>query len=289
MNTPKLVAVVGETCSGKSALAHLLARDNSAQIICSDSRTIYSKMDIGTAKPSQHDRHEVKYHMLDIVEPNQSYSAAQFQKDAYSVLDKIGLTGNNAVMVGGTGLFVDSVLFDFKFRTQPDRQKRDELGAMSLEQLQALALKIDKNLTKNLLSNKRHLIRLIETGEHSKKHNKLRDNTTVIGLSVPKNALRQRVEQRTEAMFRQGLRKEVDELVKQYGWDCEAMSGIGYREFKDYYDGNCSMTAVKNSIVKNTLKYAKRQRTWFKRNPHIHWFEDPEEAYKYANNFLKQG
>jgi len=289
MNNNKLVAVVGETASGKSALAHLLALENSGQIICSDSRTVYVKMDVGTAKPSHKERDEVKYHLLDIVEPNQTYNAAQFQQDAYSAINKISSEGDLPIMVGGTGLFVDSALFNFEFGQPSDSGKRDELNAMSLEELQQLALKIDKNLDSNMLSNKRHLVRLVETGKIVEQQKILRENTIVVGLKISKSNLRKRIEQRTELMFKQGLRKEVDELVAEYGWDCEAMTGIGYREFRDYYDNKISMGEVKKSIVRNTLKYAKRQRTWFKRNPYIQWFEDPKEALKAVNTFLKQG
>lgn len=288
MSNSKLVVVVGETCSGKSALAHLLALGNSGQILCSDSRTVYARMDVGTAKPSAKEREEIHYHLLDIVEPDQTYNAAQFQKDAYSAINKISSNGDLPIMVGGTGLFIDSVLFDFEFGHNVDPAKRTQLNGLSLEELQQQALKIDKNLDSNLLSNKRHLIRLIETGEVKNQDKTLRENTIVVGLNVPRNQLRKRIEQRTELMFKQGLRKEVDELVKAYGWDCEAMTGIGYREFRDYYEGKSSMGAVKNSIVKNTLKYAKRQRTWFKRNPHIKWFDDPNAAKKAVESFLQQ-
>ena len=185
-------------------------------------------------------------------------------------------------------MFVDSVLFDFKFREAVDSAKREQLNSLPMDELKAKALKIDQNLDKNLLSNKRHLIRLIETGAIRNNDKKLRDDTLVIGLSLPRSVLRKRIEQRVETMFKQGLRKEVDELVQEYGWDCEAMTGIGYREFRPYYDGEISMGEVKKHIVKNTLKYAKRQRTWFKRNTFIEWFDNQDEALERARGWLNQ-
>ncbi len=289
MKFPRLVVIVGETGSGKSSLAHLLALENNGEIICADSRTVYKGMDIGTAKPTKAEQAEAKYHLLDVVESNEIYNAARFQTDANQAIQQISSAGKLPIMVGGTGLFIDSVLFDFDFGHVPNSELRAKLSALTLDELRVQALVIDENLDSNTLSNKRRLIRLIEVGEVVEQQNELRKNTIVLGLKIPKNELRKRIEQRTELMFRQGLRKEVDELVDEYGWDSEAMSGIGYREFQDYSEGKLSMTQVKNSIVKNTLNYAKRQRTWFKRNPHIEWFEDPVEAKKSVDNFLTTG
>jgi tRNA dimethylallyltransferase len=288
MTDSRLVVVVGETASGKSALAHELAIELGGEIICADSRTVYSGMDVGTAKPTKSERVEVQYHLLDVAEPDEGYNAARFKKDANIAIAEIAAKERLPIMVGGTGLFVDSVLFDFEFGQAFDSEKRQQLAGLSLADLQQQALKIDKNLDKSLLSNKRHLVRLIEVGGQKKQPQILRENTLVIGLQIPRNELRKRIEQRTEQMFRRGLRKEVDELVERYGWDCEAMTGIGYREFKDYNEGKISMGEVKNNIVKNTLKYAKRQRTWFKRNPHIQWYDDSELAFHELKKHIEQ-
>ena len=139
-----------------------------------------------------------------------------------------------------------------------------------------------------MLKNKRHLIRLIERGAPPEQTKTKPDNTLIIGLNPTRSSLRNNVTKRVEVMFRSGLRHEVDDLVGKYGWDNEAMSGIGYREFKDYYDGTKSMSEVKKSIVQNTItKLAKAQRTWFKRNQFIEWFEEIDPAYERIKQYLQ--
>ncbi len=282
-----LVVVVGETASGKSGLAMKIAEAFDGEIIAADSRTIYRGMDIGTAKPSQEEQQTIVQHGLDVVEPGQDYNVADFQRDAKAAIQDISSRNKLPIMVGGTGLYIDSVLFDFDFGKPKNEALRTELSQKNMEELQSLAQQTGLEVSNEMLKNKRHLIRAIETAGAEKGRKELRLNTLVIGVNLTKNQLRKRVVTRVELMFRKGLRKEVDELVDKYGWDNEAMTGIGYREFKDYYDGNISMSKVKETIVRKTMQYAKRQRTWFKRNRQIEWFDSPDKAFDRVGEYLE--
>ena len=283
----KTLAIVGQTASGKSSLAMRIAKDYNGEIIAADSRTIYKGMDIGTAKPNQEEQDLITHHGLDLVNPNQKFSVFDFKNYAKERIEQIKQKNKLPIMVGGTGLYVDSVLYNFQFN-KVDKAKTKQLEALNLEKLQKLAKKIDKNISKSMLHNKRHLIRFIERGGHAKKSYKEREDLIIVGIFPKKSRLRDNINARVEVMFRQGLRKEVKELVEQYDWNNEAMSGIGYQEFKDYYDGKISMSKVKRNIVQNTLKYAKRQKTWFKRNPYLNRFEDLDKAESFIRAKLNQ-
>lgn len=276
-----LIVIVGETGSGKSTLAMELAEAIDGEIIAADSRTIYKGMDIGTSKPTTQEQKRVRHHLLDVVEPGQPFSAADFKRLAEAAVSDIRDRGKQPIMVGGSGLYVDSILFDYQFRTKYDAAIRRTLAGKTLDELIKLALEqgfkpeqIDKN--------RRHLIRLLEAGPtRTSDRDVMIPNTVIVGLRPSRAQLRQNIVSRVELMFRRGLRREVDELVKAYGWENEAMSGIGYREFEDHYFNRASIGQVKRSIVQHTLELAKRQRTWFKRNPAIRWFDEPSKAKRF--------
>lgn len=285
-NQSPLIAVVGETASGKSGLALKIARRYNGEIICADSRTIYKAMDIGTAKPSMQERAEIQHHLLDVVAPGESFTAADFQRLAKEAIADITSRGRLPIVVGGTGLYVDSILFDYQFGGRADTQQRTALEALDIAELRTL---IEQ---KGLVApynekNKRHLVRTLERAtETPADREHMRPHTLVLGLSISRSTLRSRIEERVEQMFRKGLRKEVQELQAQFGWESEALTGIGYREFKPFYTGDASMSEVKRRIVQDTLQLAKRQRTWFKRNPQIIWCSTAQEAEERVAAFL---
>jgi len=301
---PPLIVIVGETASGKSALGMEIARKFKGEIISADSWAIYKSMDVGTAKPSVQEQAEVPHHEIDMVWPDgalvepsteedvnapNSYTAAVFQTNAKRHIEEIAARGNLPMIVGGTGLYVDSVLFDYEFGSTGNKQDRNKYNEMSLPELIKMVEQEGYDTTAIDLRNKRRVIRLLETkGQEPQKSEAIRDNTLVIGISRPRNELRKRIDQRTEIMFKQGLRKEVEEITAKYGWDCEGMQGIGYKEFIAWHKGNRSMTQVKQDIIRNTIsKLAKHQRTWFKRHPFIDWVEDQEQALTLVTRFIK--
>ncbi len=164
---------------------------------------------------------------------------------------------------------------------------RQSLSNLSLEELQQRVMENNFETAGIDVRNKRRLVRLLETGGAiPTKASSMRTDTLVIGIKLPRAKLRANIEKRVESMFRGGLKHEVKKLADNYGWECEALKGIGYREFKDYFAGGQSLAATKRKIVKSTLDLAKRQRTWFKRNLEIKWVEDLESAKQTVKTFL---
>lgn len=234
-----LIVVMGETASGKSALAMELAKRFNGEIICADSRTVYKGMDIGTAKPSVYEQRNITHHLLDIVGPNQDFTAAQFKELANGVIADVTERGKLPILAGGTGLYIDGVLFDFGFEKKGDKKP-------------------------------------------------MRLNTLVLGLEISKDELKARVHTRVEQMMAAGLVEEVKQLAERYGWQASALTGIGYREFQAYFAGLQTLPETIELIERNTILYAKRQRTWFKRNNSIHWLSDPRVAVDLVTTFLNK-
>lgn len=275
---PFLIAIVGETASGKSSLALDLTERYNGEIIAADSRTVYKGMDIGTAKPSQKDQARVPHHLLDISTPDMPISAAVFQQRANAVIDDIFARGKTAFLVGGTGLYVDAVLYNFTFGGQANLRERQALQRLSVDELQQRLHGDNIPLPQNA-KNPRHLIRQLETkGVQGERHG-LRTNAMVIGVSVDPEKREARVRDRITLMLQQGLEEEAQRLFSKYGEQCPALQTIGYQEFIPYFHHDIgTLEEVRQSIVRNTLAYAKRQRTWFKRNKDIHWICKKEES-----------
>lgn len=270
-----LVVIVGETASGKSKLALELARELNGEIICADSMTVRQGADIGSAKPSEIDQNLVKHHLIDVVRPNEAFTAAQFKLLAQAAIEDIANRGKLPIMVGGTGLYIDSVLYDYQFLPTANLEERERLNQLTNEQLLEEIRDLGLEIGDVDINNNRRLIRIIETeGAQPTKH-ELRANTLIIGLEPNRDQLKSRIEQRVDAMFAAGLEVEVDDLAKQFGWDCEALKGVGYSQWRDYFLGTQSLKETRNNIVKATQDLAKRQRTWFKRNKSIHWLSTP--------------
>lgn len=282
-----LVVIAGTTASGKSDLAIKIAQENNGEIIAADSRTIYKQMDVGTAKPSDLDREKIQHYGLDLVEPGENYNVRLFKEYAESKIKDIAERGKLPIIAGGTGLYIDSVVYDYEFDDE-DTTFKLSLMDKSLEELQKLAIRMKLKPSNDMLHNKRHLVSAIMKGDITEKNYESSYNYVYTAILPSKSSLRNNINARVEKMFKQGLRKEVDDLVEQFGWSHESMSGIGYKEFKAYYDGEISMSKVKRDIAANTLKYAKRQKTWFKRNPHAIICEHSDEAYECINKFLRK-
>jgi tRNA dimethylallyltransferase len=281
---------VGETASGKSVLALELAERLGGEIISADSRTIYKGMDIGTAKPSREERERIPHHLLDLVEPDQSFTAADFKREGQRVVADITARGKLPIMVGGTGLYVDAILYDYTFRAPGDKYTRAVLNELSVPELQKRLLDRGIPLPNNPL-NPRHLVRALETGGVAAERKPLRDNTLVIGLSHDRDERRARIEARVDRMISAGLEQEARKLSEKYGWDVPPMQTIGYQEWHAYFSGTQDLAWTKQLIVKNTLAYAKRQRTWFRRNKSIHWLNNRSnlsEIVDFTTTFLNK-
>ena len=280
-----LVVIVGPTASGKSALALEVARRYNGEIICADSRTIYKGMDIGTAKPSMEERASVPHHMLDVITPDRPYSAASFKRETLRIIDEVHERGRLPIMVGGTGLYIDAVLFDFDFRPVADPGLRDELNSMSVNQLQERILRMNLDMPNNA-QNPRYLMRVIETNGAVSKHGPIRANTIVVGLTVDREVLKGRIIKRVHAMITQGFIEEVRSLANEYGWDAPGMLAPGYKAFRAHIEQGAPLDEATILFARNDIRLAKRQMTWFKRNPSIQWLQTSDEALLRIEQFI---
>lgn len=270
-----LIVVVGETASGKSALAMELARKFNGELICADSWTVYKGFDIGTAKPSKLERAMVPHHLLDVADPRGGFSAVIFQQLAQAAIDAIHRRGKVPILVGGTGLYIDSVMYNYGFLSAPPPELRERLNGMKLTEVLELAKSKGLDTSSIDARNKRRVIRLIENEGALPTRKPLRPNTLILGLQTSRDTLTERITKRVDTMLEAGLEFEVQKLVNEYDWDAEPMKGVGYKEWREYFEGSASLEQARQRIIKNTLDLAKRQRTWFKRNKSIHWFPTP--------------
>ncbi|MEK7602949.1 MAG: tRNA (adenosine(37)-N6)-dimethylallyltransferase MiaA [Patescibacteria group bacterium] len=281
-----LIVIVGQTASGKSGLAMEIAKKYKGEIICADSWTVYKGFDIGTAKPTIADQDAVPHHLLDVADPVAGYSAAIFQKQAKNVIEDIGKRGKLPILVGGTGLYIDSILYDYGFLPRSDPTLRQKLNALSLIDLHQLASENQLDLTEIDNRNKRRVIRHIENNGTRPTRTSLRSNTLIIGISCEIEVLQARIVKRIDTMVKRGFADEVRQLGVTYGWDNEPMKAPGYRAFRDYIKGSITLDLAKERFMRNDLQLAKKQRTWFKRNESILWIENSEHAKELVEKFL---
>ncbi len=268
-----LVVIVGPTASGKTSLAIDLAEAYGGEIICADSRTIYRYMDIGTAKPTAEERSRVPHWGIDLVEPGEMFSAADFKQYALQKISEIRARGHVPFLVGGTGLYIDSVVLDYNFSAKADPSIRSKLEAMDLTELHEYCNKNNVLLPENY-KNKRYVIRAIESRDSIKKRRTTPiDNTIVVGIATVKDVLKQRIAQRFEQMLANGIVQETIMLGKKYGWMNEAMKSNIYPLMHDLIDGSITIDDVRTTIATIDWRLAKRQLTWLRRDKFIQWFE----------------
>ncbi len=282
-----LVVIVGPTASGKSALAMKIANKYNGEIIAADSRTVYRGMDIGTAKPTTEDRRRVRHHLLDVRNPDESFSAAEFKAMANAAVHDIEARGKLPILVGGTGLYIDAVIYNYQFGPAADETKRAALNKLSIEELQVLCRENNIDLPINS-QNKRHLIRAVELGGLVKHKKRLREDIFVVGISTEREVLRKRIEKRAHEMIAAGVLEEVRSIGEGYRWSGEALKGNIYRIFRPVVEGTESVEAAIEEFVRSDMALAKRQMTWFKRNPAIHWSDDPADLLNQVGTFLGQ-
>ena len=271
MEAKPLVVIVGPTASGKTSLAIKIAQQYQGEIICADSRTVYRELNIGTAKPTNREKGSVVHWGIDIVEPDVNYTAADFKKYATNCIRGIRKRGNLPILVGGTGLYVDSVIFDYKFGRKSDPESREKFEKMTLSSLYEYCINHSIELPQNN-KNKRHLIRAIEQqGINHKRNDSPMDNVIIVGLTTNKEDLRQRINTRIEQMFRDNVVNEAINLSGKYGWDVQSMSGNIYRLCRLYIDGVIDIDEAKQRAKTLDWRLAKRQMTWLRRNSYIKW------------------
>lgn len=280
-----VIVIIGPTASGKTDLAIKVALRRPAEIICADSRTVYREMDIGTAKPSLEEQSGIPHWGLDLTKPGQRFTAAEFQAYAKQKIAEIQARGKLPIVVGGSGLYIDGLIFDYQFPSEPSRQQRDLFEAMSQSQLYKYCLQNNIELPIND-KNKRHLISAaLRANRQPKRNQALKHKLFVVGIATQKSKLRLNIAQRTEHMFERGVVNEASLLGEKYGWDSEAMTGNIYPIIHQYILGQASLDQAKQAFRERDWQLAKRQMTWFRRNPYILWTRR-EEGEQIINSLL---
>lgn len=266
-----LVVITGPTASGKTRLALELAKQYSGEIICADSRTIYKGMDIGTAKPTRAERALVPHWGLDLVEPSQTFTAADFKQYAQQKIAEIRGRGRVPFLVGGTGLYVDAVVFDYQFGPAADPARRAWLEDLSLEALHDYCIRNNIDIPEND-TNKRYVIRAIERGTMIPlKRDTPVSISIIVGIATDRDILRQRIAKRSEQLFDDGVVEEATLLGEKYGWKNAAMTGNVYPLVHRYLLGKATLADVKVKNATLDWRLAKRQLTWMRRNSSITW------------------
>ena len=279
-----LICIAGPTASGKTALSIALAHQLDAEIVSCDSMQVYRRMDIGTAKPSVQEREGIPHHMLDVAEPTEDFSVSRYCAMATPIVDSILEKGKTCIIVGGTGLYMDSLIRGNDFAPFPSTGMRQKLEAQPIEEVFAQLQTIDPASAARLhLSDKKRIIRamevFLETGETITAHNKRtqaippRYTPTWFALEDEnRQDLYNRIDRRVDVMLEMGLLDEIRSLLGEgIPADCTAMQAIGYKEFLAALDGRITVSEAAAQVQQASRHYAKRQLTWFRRNPHIHW------------------
>ena len=293
----KIIAVVGPTSSGKSDLAVAIAKKFNGEIISADSRQVYKGMNIGTGKITKKEMRGVPHHLLDIISPKRKdFSIAQFKKLADKKIKEITKRGHLPILVGGTGFWIDTVAFNKEFPEVPQNWKlRKKLEKMPTEKIFALLLKLDPERAKNIdKKNPRRLIRAVEIAEFIKKNTKKSKSITVqnnsnpfaaalaskdlpyktlfVGLDMPDKILYEKIHKRLVKRIKQGMTKEVQRLRKNgVSWKRLDDFGLEYRFLSRMLRGGITKNEMIEQLNMSIKHYAKRQRTWFKRNKDINW------------------
>jgi tRNA dimethylallyltransferase len=278
-----LIVICGATATGKSGLALYLAQRLHSIILSADSRQVYREFDIGTAKPSIVERQQVSHYLIDICKPTETLTVADYQLQAQNLITHFQTQGIIPFLVGGTGLYIRSVVQGMKIpRVAPQPELRSQLTSLGQTQLYQLLQHVDPIATQKIHPNDEvRTLRALEvfyvTGRPiSEQQGENPPNYPIlqIGLECPdSDTLTRRIEQRTEQMIAAGWEAEVKFLCQKYGMDLPLLDTLGYREMKQYLVGDISLAKAKELTVLHTRQFAKRQRTWFRANPKIEWFD----------------
>lgn len=289
-----LITIVGPTAVGKTELTLELAEQLNVEVISGDAYQVYKQLNIGTAKPSMDELNRVKHHLIDILEPNDSYSVSIFQDQAKEIIASLKDQNILPILSGGTGLYVQSLLENYNFNdVKPDESLRIELDELyntkGIEGLRDYAFTLGKAHNIEIqYSDKHRLYRAIEILHHGNVdslRNQTKDGLSykgpIIGLMRDRDKLYERINLRVDMMFDAGLIEEVEQLIKSgVNPDCQAFKGIGYKEVVEYLNGSITLDECRDLIKKNTRHFAKRQITWYKRMPYIEWIHIDSDTSK---------
>lgn len=287
MEKKKVVVICGPTASGKTALSIELAKKINGEIVSADSMQIYKDMDIGTAKPTREEMCGIKHYLIDCISPSERYSVADYKKDAINAIETIISEGKTPIIVGGTGLYVDSLIYGIEYNeTKMDEEYRAYLDKLAEEKgteyLYNMAKEIDEEAMKKIsVNDKKRICRVLEiyksTGktktelEIESRKKEIPYEYKIFAIDMDRELLYDRINKRVDIMINDGLVDEVKNLVAKYKKIPTAMQGLGYKEILEYLDGKCNKEEAIEKIKQESRRYAKRQLTWFRRNKEIKW------------------
>lgn len=304
MQKQKIICIVGPTGSGKSATAVRLAKEFNGEIISADSMQIYKDMNIGTAKVTTEEMQGIPHYLINVVDPTQNFSVSDWKDMAETCIDEISKRGKVPIIVGGTGLYVNALINNFKFFSVDEETRNnyiayynDFLDKNGVDMLynelekknKKLALSVDKNKTRAIIN----YLAMIDAGatDLTQKDNEKKYDYLLIGLDVERKIIYDRIDKRVDEMMKAGLMAEIEMLKVKYGFNKEmqSASAIGYREFWDYFDGNISEDDAINLVKQHSRNYAKRQFTYMKKMSNINWiqYENFELISNKVRSFLK--
>ena len=287
MQKNKVIVICGPTASGKTALSIELAKKINGEIVSCDSMQIYEDMNIGTAKPTLEEMQGIEHYLIGYVSPEKRYSVADYKKDAKKAIKEIIEKGKNPIVVGGTGLYIDSLIYeieyqDIKLDEEYRKKLEEEVQEKGLETLYEKAKQIDaKAIEKISPTDKKRILRVLEiyhaTGktkteqEIESRKKEVEYDYKVFALNWDREKLYERINKRVDIMFEQGLIQEVKNILNKYSKFPTAMQGLGYKEVVDYLNGIYTKEEMIEKIKMETRRYAKRQLTWFRKNKQTIW------------------
>lgn len=292
---PKVIVICGPTASGKTALSIELAKRIDGEIVSADSMQIYKEMDIGSAKPTKEEMQGIKHYLIDFVSPSDRYSVADYQKEARKAIEEILKKGKVPIVVGGTGLYVDSLIYGIEYpEIEYDQEYRkyleEKVREEGLSKLYEEACKIDEQAMKNISSNdQKRILRVLEiyhqTGKtktqlEKESRKEVPYEYIVYALNMEREKLYERINLRVDLMIEQGLIEEVRNIQEKYKEFPTAMQALGYKEIKEYLDGQVSQAEAVEKVKQETRRYAKRQLTWFRKNKQTIWLNALEDRNK---------
>lgn len=303
-----IICIAGPTASGKTALAVELAKELHGEVVSCDSMQVYRRMNIGTAKPTREEMQGIPHHMLDVAEPWEDFSVSRYCELATPIVEDILSRGKTAIIAGGTGLYMDSLIQGNAFAPFPSTGVRERLEAQAdaegMEAMLAWLRSLDPDSAARLhLSDRKRILRALEvyleTGETITAHNRRtqalppRFRPLWLGLDfTDRGELYRRIDLRVEEMLRQGLLEEIRELLASgIPPKCTAMQAIGYKEFVEALQGSLPVEQAVEEVKKSSRHYAKRQLTWFRRNKALHWLTrgpDSPEILEAARQILRE-
>lgn len=296
MDKSKVIVICGPTASGKTKLSIELAKKLNGEIVSADSMQIYKDMTIGTAKPTKEEMQGIKHYLIDFVSPDTRYNVAEYKKDAINAIDEIIAKGKTPIVVGGTGLYVNSLIYEIDYpEIELDLNYRKKIEKIAehegLDRLYEMAVKIDKQAMQKISSNdKKRICRVLEiyhaTGKTKTQmeiESRLREpkyNYLVFGINMDRDKLYDRINRRVDIMIKDGLIDEVKAVLDKYNDFPTAMQGLGYKEVVEYLNGETTKDDMIEKIKMETRRYAKRQLTWFRRYEDIVWINGLDDTQK---------